>query len=299
VAHKRLNKGLDSLQDGFEDWNKDLKNNKKGSEEYSKAMEGIKDAMGDVLNIDGGNLTDGFIEENLQDIEKAANGDVEAIERLRNAASQDILCQVMGVSDFSELNADMQNLHNEISNFAANNNLEIGATINNGDFLAKCNEMIMASGMTATEVGNYLKAMGYDAKVSTAKKVIPEHSETYVEEGQAFAGMENGEPQFVDIETEITKTWPAQKVEVPVIEAVTYTGSAGGSVNFSNTSAGGASTSKSSGGGSTPSKSTKSSGKKKTTAQIQPQLNTPICASIFLFTIHLAHSFNTTKNTMN
>ena len=271
VAHKRLNKGLDTLQENFEDQKKILKKGNKESEEYTKAMEGIKDALGDVLNIDGGNLTDGFVEENLKDIEAAANGDVEAIERLRNAAAQDILCQVMGVSDFSELNADMQNLHNQISSFAANNNLKIGATVDNTQFIAACNQMISAAGMTATEASNYFKAMGYDANLKTVTKTIPGKTETYTETGEAFAGVDpDGNAKMVPISTKVTKKWPSQEVQVPVVETLTYTGSAGGSVNFSNTKAGGASTGNSGGGGgggkgggSTPKKTYKQTEKKK------------------------------------
>ncbi len=97
-----MNKGIDKLADGFEDWSDVLNESDESSQEYFEAMTNMKDAMSDVLNISEDFLSDDFITENMEDIEKAANGDAEAIDRLRAAALEDI------VMNF-ELNGDMTN----------------------------------------------------------------------------------------------------------------------------------------------------------------------------------------------
>lgn len=54
-------------------------------------MSGVKDAMSDLLDIDKEFISSDLITENMDDIKKAAEGDAEAIDRLRQAALQDIV----------------------------------------------------------------------------------------------------------------------------------------------------------------------------------------------------------------
>ena len=81
-ATTKMNKGIDKLADGYKDWSDVLKNSSKESAEYSEAMDGMKDAMSDVLGVSEEFISDGFITSHLEDIEKAATGDAEAIARL-------------------------------------------------------------------------------------------------------------------------------------------------------------------------------------------------------------------------
>ena len=78
-----MNKGISKLAEGFEEWNSVLENSDESSEEYAEAMEQMKDAMSDVLGTSEEFISNDFITENLEDIEKAAKGDAEAIDRLR------------------------------------------------------------------------------------------------------------------------------------------------------------------------------------------------------------------------
>ena len=54
-------------------------------------MSDMKDAMSDVLGVSEDFLSDKFILDNMKDIELAAKGDAEAIDRLAIAAGRDIL----------------------------------------------------------------------------------------------------------------------------------------------------------------------------------------------------------------
>lgn len=124
--------------------------------------------MSDVLNISEDSLTDSFIEENLEIIKKAAEGNTGAIEELRVAASKDILLHVIGETDFSKIDADLQNLQNEIASYALTHKLKIGAEldeVSHQAFLQKCTEIVQQAGMTAKQATEYFKALGYDVEV--------------------------------------------------------------------------------------------------------------------------------------
>lgn len=249
IANSRMNKGLKDLGDEYKDLSKTLKDGTKGTSEYNNAMKKLDSIMSDVLNLDVGTLSNDFLTsaENLDLMKKAAEGDTDAIESLRAAAAKDIVqhCDVYLTGD-DTVRAKLDQLSAEIDDYALNNDLEIGAYVNDSQFIAACNEIIRTAGMTAQQAGDYFKALGYDANVKTKTETIEGHTESITEEGQAFAGLDHdGNPVMVPVKSKITRTWDPQTVTVPVVEALTYTGSAGGTVNFSNTKAG----KKGSGGG--------------------------------------------------
>ena len=249
IANSRMNKGLTELGDSFEDLSKTIKTGQKGTAEYNQAMKNLDKIMSDVLNLDTDTLSDDFLTsaDNLELMKKAAEGNTDAIESLRAAAAKDIIqhCDVYLTGD-DAVRAKLNELSAEIDDYALNNDLEIGAYVNDSQFIAACNEIIRTAGMTAQQAGDYFKALGYDANVKTKTETIEGHTESITEKGQAFAGLDpDGNPVMVPIESKITRTWDPQTVTVPVVEALTYTGSAGGTVNFSNTKAG----KKGSGGG--------------------------------------------------
>ena len=253
AKNMRMNKGLDSLQENYEDNAKAIKKNSKTSAEYIEAMVEMKDAVADVLNVDTSSLSNDFIEENLDKIKAAANGSAEAIEELRLAAGKDIIANIelnenatITKEKFIE---EMNEISNQIYEFSKNNQFEIGAQLDSEDFINNLNEMIKASGMTADQVNEYFKAMGYDAELTTQTKTmdawmdVPET--TYKLEGFSL------KPH-----TTITRIKYQKEEQVPAVKVITSTGSAGGGLNFSNTKAGGATTSK--GSSSSSSKSKKS-----------------------------------------
>jgi hypothetical protein len=92
----RMNKGIDTLADNFDDWNDILKKSSKGSMEYSKALSGMRSALGDILDVNSDLISGDFITdpEHLEDIEKAATGDADAIDRLRAAMDEEIITNI-------------------------------------------------------------------------------------------------------------------------------------------------------------------------------------------------------------
>lgn len=244
IANSRMNKGLKDLGDEYEDLSKILKDGTKGTSEYNNAMKKLDSIMSDVLNLDVGTLSNDFLTsaENLDLMKKAAKGDTDAIESLRAAAAKDIVqhCDVYLTGD-DIVRAKLDQLSAEIDDYAINNNLEIGAYVDDSQFIAACNEIIRTAGMTAQQAGDYFKALGYDANVIWEESVQEPRTEKITETGF----MTGPDGVQVPVDNEITRTYSEQKVKVPVVKALTYTGSAGGTVNFSNTKAG----KKGSGGG--------------------------------------------------
>ena len=244
IANTRMNKGLTELGDNFEDLSKTIKTSQKGTAEYNQAMKNLDKIMSNVLNLDIDTLSDDFLTsaDNLELMGKAAEGDTDAIESLRAAAAKDIVqyCDVYLTGD-DTVRTKLDQLSAEIDDYAINNSLEIGAYVDDSQFIAACNEIIRTAGMTAQQAGDYFKALGYDANVIWEESVQEPRTEKITETGF----MTGPDGVQVPVNNEITRTYGEQKVKVPVVKALTYTGSAGGTVNFSNTKAG----KKGSGGG--------------------------------------------------
>ena len=246
----RMNKGLEKLGSNFDDLADSIKNSGEGTEEYTSAMNEMKDIMGDVLNIDPDMMSTDFIVDNLDLIQKAAEGDTDAIQQLRVEASNDILMNVMGISDFSSLDEDLQNEIAYVNQLAADNDFEIGASLDDSEFLAACMDIVNQAGMTAEQATAYLASMGIDA---TVKEVPVEETATRtvsypkVEQVGGFYTVTGRETKtFKD-------TYSGSAGVALEVSNATYTGKSGGTVNRKNTS-GGKGKSGGGGGGSKPKK---------------------------------------------
>lgn len=160
---KKMNKGIEALSEGFEDWSDVLTKSDKASEEYSEAMNGMKSAMSDVLGVSEDFLSDDFILQNMEDIKLAAEGDAAAIDRLAIAAAQDILINV-GFED-EGVKAEVMALHNELAGMIPD--IQVGATLDDGDFLSKAAQVVETANMTVEEANAYFRALGFEPHFET------------------------------------------------------------------------------------------------------------------------------------
>ena len=165
---KKMNKGIDALADGFEDWSDILKKSDSSSEEFAEAMAGMKSAMSDVLGVGEEWLSNDFILSNLEDIEKAANGDADAINRLAIAAGKDILVH-MELED-EGVREQLYALHDELA--AEIPNIEVGATLDDGDFLSKAAQVVETANMTVDEANAYFRALGFEPHFETKEEKV-------------------------------------------------------------------------------------------------------------------------------
>jgi len=97
-----MNRGVETLAKNWEDWSDLLANSSDSSKEYSDAMDGTKDAMADLLDINKDFISEGFIKDHLAEIGEAAKGSETAIDGLKAALAEDIIARVMienGITD--------------------------------------------------------------------------------------------------------------------------------------------------------------------------------------------------------
>lgn len=269
VATTRMDKGIDTLADNYSDWNDILKNSDKTTREYSDAMLGMKKALSDVLGTSEEYISNDFVSEHLEEIEQAATGSEEAILQLQKELSKDILCQIVGVSDFSQLDADVQNMQNKIWDLSQD--IQIGAHLNTGDFLTEAQNLISECGMTVDEAQAYFNSLGYEPEFVTQEETVTRsvpqeqtHTDYKITKGSInIMGADVPIPTIDRITTTTIAGYKdlEEKIQVPAISAdgtpkiksITRTGKGGKLGNYSSSGRGGkspGSSSKSSGGSS-------------------------------------------------
>ena len=160
---ERYNKALKSVKDNQEKWEKALSSGK--YQDYVEVASDMADAYGDLLDIDGSNLSDSFLQsaDNLSLMEDAVNGVEGAYDELLNRAQDDMLA----IKIDPQAEADLYNQINLMSDSIRNQikDIEVGAELNDEGFLNELTNLVNAAGMTADEATDYLSSMGIDAEV--------------------------------------------------------------------------------------------------------------------------------------
>ena len=173
VEISRMNKGIETLSDNFEDWDSILKKSSKDSIEYSNAMAGMKQAVADVLDVEKDLLSNNFIIDHSEDIEKAANGDAEAIDRLRASMDEEIIGKIKlerpDLTNLDNLDLDVKNKLDEALARLELPDIEVGAYLNDTEFLEAANNLVKESGMSADQANAYFAGIGYEPMYSTTE----------------------------------------------------------------------------------------------------------------------------------
>lgn len=234
-------KGMERLSESIEDNAKVIRKGDKNSIEYAEAISETRDAVADLLNVSSEDLSVNFVENNLDDIEKAAYGDVDAIQRLRAAAAEEILVKISKDPE-SNLSAEeldyLQQKAWELSSLT----IEPYAMLNDQDFINTLNGMLESGKLTADQVNSYLNAIGYDPNIemeevtSTMFTIPGKHIPIEV------LGHELGGIDLPDIDIQGT-------VKVPKITSIDAVGSGSGYTPVSSKAAGNRPTSSGGGGG--------------------------------------------------
>lgn len=262
---KKMNKGIEALSEGFEDWSDVLTKSDKASEEYSEAMNGMKSAMSDVLGVSEDFLSDDFILQNMEDIKLAAEGDAAAIDRLAIAAAQDILINV-GFED-EGVKAEVMALHNELAGMIPD--IQVGATLDDGDFLSKAAQVVETANMTVEEANAYFRALGFEphfetkeVKTTVRKPKVRTHTDYAASVANvSVGGLNIPVPTFDAIQTSWNEGYTEvdETIEVPSLTTdggepnFTLTRTNSGAMNNSSGSNSGGNKPSGGGGGSKPS----------------------------------------------
>ena len=159
----RFDDAIQDVTDHYEDWIDAL--NTGSMQSKVKAFEEMRDAYGDMLDMDGSALSEEFLTntKNLELMKQAAEGNVDAYDDLMEAARQDIAVHV-GFDD-ADFQSGFEDLLNKYYQIDSLDNLKVGAELNDEGFLAALSDMVTAAGMTAEQATDYLASMGVDAQV--------------------------------------------------------------------------------------------------------------------------------------
>lgn len=205
----RFDDAIQNVTDNYEEWMDML--NSGSLQDKAKAANQLADAYGDLLDIDGSQLSASFLEstENLDLMKAAIEGNSEAYDQLQQKMGEDIIAHLEFAPD------DLSNFYNELDiikgmldrrNF---DDLEIGAELNDQAFLNELTNMVNAAHMTAEEATAYLASMGIDAEieeqqvdeeeVNETPDFVPHITEMEHASGQAYR-MNGTEPEAVPLD---------------------------------------------------------------------------------------------------
>lgn len=249
LGNSKMNMGLGEIIGSYEEWTNLIDKNsgliKATTSEDVAAYNKLKSSVNKMLNTSE-DLSDAFWDnaDNMKNIKKAAEGDTKALGQLQKAAAKDYLVNLAVDPDFKGSAEEINKLADFIMGYELPS-LEAGATLDDSDFINACNSMIIASGMTAEQIANAFKGLGYDVEVDyvAAKTKVPQYTtETSAPIPTAGGGF---------TQTSSTRLTGFEEMDglVPVVKSLTSTGSGGGGVSVGNQKAGKANKSKGGGGG--------------------------------------------------
>ena len=158
----RFDDAIQDVIDNYDDWLAAL--NSDSIEEQALVIDELRDAYADLLDLDGSSLSKDFLTntDNLELMKAAIDGDTEAYEQLLDLAGEDIIAHLS--LDKAQFENDLNVVQNSLDamNFQ---DLQIGANLDTGNFLAQCENLVNNAGMTAQQATDYLASMGVDAEV--------------------------------------------------------------------------------------------------------------------------------------
>lgn len=236
LANSKMNAGLGEIIDSYDEWSavidKDTGKLKDFSAEGVATYNKLKASVNKMLNTSE-DLSNAFWDnaENMKNIEKAAKGDTKALGELQKAAAKDYLLNMKMDGNITEEGiAAIDTFANYLDTYEMPT-LDAGDILDDTNFIKKANEMITASNMTAEQISNAFKSMGFDVKITYQEETrnIPnEYTERVVDERD-----EQGYPSKWHTNTYQSGSTPIT-AEFPVLETLTSTGSGGGGISTSN-----------------------------------------------------------------
>ena len=157
LENKKLNKGIQTLVDNWDDWEEALKDST--SPQYYEALTGIQNAMEDMFGI---KPDMSFIQDNLEMIQQLAQGDITVLDDLQKAMVKDYITDIV-IND-EEAQARMNGILAQIMAMDLEN-IEIGASIEDAPFYDALNMMLTQGQLTADQVNDILSTIGYNPEI--------------------------------------------------------------------------------------------------------------------------------------
>lgn len=176
LFNKKQNDGLQKLVDSYEDWTALIKEDGELMTDLDadsgKTLSDMKAATEEMLNVSD-SLSDSFYKdkENLKLLKETAEGSVDAFIKLQAAAGRDILVSLGVDINDSEVAAQVSDIEAWLTQNAPD--LEVGATIDDKQFIDAANRLIAEGKVTAEQLQGYFNAIGFDPQVQTKTVKVP------------------------------------------------------------------------------------------------------------------------------
>ena len=136
----------------------------------------MQDALADILDTEKDYISETFVQDHLEDIQKAADGDADAIDRLHKALAVDMVAHIAVDNGLDE--TQVQNLINQVQGLQIPD-IEVGAKLDSSQFsddektfLDQMLEIVKNAKMTADEANEFFGQMGFDANFETHPETI-------------------------------------------------------------------------------------------------------------------------------
>lgn len=249
LANTKFNAGLSEIIDSYDDWtsliDKESGLIKATTSEDIAAFDTLRKSVNKMLNTSE-DLSDAFWNnaDNMKNLQKAAEGDTDALGELQKAAAADYIISLKAEAVTPEIASALDNFANYILGYDLPK-LEASAKLDDTDFIDGCNSLIAASNMTGEQVANAFKSLGYDVEIDyePATVKVPQYATIT---GPLMHGPNGSTEQ---ISSTIMTGYKEMAGYVPVVKSLTSTGSGGGGVSRGNKSRGAGNAKKGSGGG--------------------------------------------------
>ena len=246
LANTKLNDGLSEIISSYEQWSSLIDSStgtiKASTNEDVAAFNNLKKSVNKMLNTSE-DLSDAFWDsaKNMDNLKKAAEGDTEAIEALQKAAAADYLQNL-------DLGAQVENVdqaRDAINNFVDYmDDIDIpemkpGVDMSDvwsgsQEFKDAFNDMARSANLSAEQIQNAAKSMGFDAEVTyveeTRKLPLYSQTETRTENDNGTTTVTSGPPVITD--------WADVTGYFPVVKTFTASGAGGGGISTGNKAAG-------------------------------------------------------------
>ena len=118
LAQKKVTAGIELLKNNFKTYEKELKNSKKGSEDYVKSLNQIKKGLSGILGVPIEDISDEFVEaaESAGLLKDVVNGVEGAVDKVYQFAGDQALAEMMGINPEDIIGLDPKALHSYLMN---------------------------------------------------------------------------------------------------------------------------------------------------------------------------------------
>lgn len=228
----RMNQGVEDLAGLWEEYGDILSDEaSKGTADYYEAIGQLDEAMSDILNIDVGTLSNDFYDnaDAIEAMGRAAEGDMSAIDDLRNLAAQDII-QHMEIApiegaDAETTRAELLTLQQELQATLDATPLEARADVDVSGYTDKLNQMILDGQITAEQASAALSSMGISGELDYVDAEGQAPVITYTMQGDSnIQDFIDGKTKSFSITSAVTDYVPID-MKVPQFKGTHYVGS--------------------------------------------------------------------------